>query len=101
MEGRLILKALWKPQLYAGVELIPLVFIFFISGEIVMTAASIYLKLAGALFGLTLYVVLRKINKNEPYQFSILIRYISYQKFYLNIAKHGSGINKIHNKYVG
>lgn len=100
MREREIFRSLWKPQLYAGVELIPLMFILFISGEIVMNAMSLYLKLAGGVFGFLLYFIMRRINKNEPYQFSILIRYISYQSFYLNIAKFGSKSKKIHNENV-
>ena len=100
MRQREILKSLWKPQLYAGIELIPFVFIAFITGEIVMNAMSIWLKIAGGVFGLVLYIAMRRVNKKEPYQFSIIVRYISFQKFYLNVARFGSGSNRIHNRNV-
>ncbi len=98
MRERALLKGLWKPQLVAGVELMPFLFILFMSLEIIINAADIWLKIAGAIFGFSLYLVLRRLNKKEPHMFSIIIRYIAFQKFYLNVAKHPSRPPKIYNK---
>lgn len=100
MREREILKSLWKPQLYAGIELIPFIFIVFFTGEVMMNANTIWLRVFGGVVGFAMWYAMRQVNKKEPYQFSIIIRYISFQKLYLNVAKCPSRPYRIHNKDV-
>ena len=90
MRRRKIFKALWKPQLYLGCERIPFVMAIMCSGIITMAGQTWPVKVAGVAFGVFLILVMRKINKNEPLAFLILIRYISHQKYYLSCAKYPS-----------
>lgn len=90
MRRRALPKALWKPQLLMGCEKIPWIIAAVCSGLIVMAAGTWMIRVAGLVFGITLILVIRLINKNEPWAFLIGSRYGVFQKFYLNVAKYPS-----------
>ncbi|MCC2645746.1 MAG: hypothetical protein K0R94_1524 [Burkholderiales bacterium] len=90
MRRRALPKALWKPQLLMGCEKIPWIIAALCSGLIVMAAGTLVIRICGLIFGIALIIVIRLINRNEPWAFQIGSRYGLLQKFYLNVAKYPS-----------
>ena len=90
MRRRQLLKSLWQPQLLMGCERMPWIIVAMCSGVIAMAASWWLIRVLGILFGIIVIFIRRSINKDEPLAFKIGIRYITHQKFYLNVARHPS-----------
>ena len=91
-------RALWKPQLYMGVEA-PVWLIIGLSCSIMGYAATDWAtRIYAAVLAVVLFVIGRIINAKEPQFFAIMFRYIKYQSHYLSVAKWPSTPDKPYNK---
>lgn len=74
-------KSLYKVPLVGGIEKAPAI-IMVVSLCIIVLYAPLYAKIAGIVVILVLWVVLAKLNKNDPIFLNVAITYAFQQKFY-------------------
>ena len=90
-------KGLWKPTLILGCERIPWFIIAAIGGLIAMESNTWTPRILAVVLSLILFSILRMINNKEPMYFKLMYRYITFQRFYLNVAKYPSSPRCIKN----
>jgi len=75
-------KSLYKVPLVGGIERTPAIFLV-VSLCIIVLYAPVYAKIAGIIVILGLWIVLARLNKNDPLFINVAINYAIQQKFYL------------------